>query len=366
MLLASFDFVFLAEGARHKSAVIDAVLQKFTTALPRSRIATVVLPAATVYCGSCKRWFSRETMDALAATAKEPKDLAFPLVAAVNSAALQRLTGRCKFPLQLSTQSCSLTAVKAGPPNHGKESASLDTEALLCFGAANTPLVPKKRRLQPTPVDDLPVPSKQVCTDAIARSCAGATPADGSVDGDIRMADVAPSSTIAASVSDMRVAVDYHPIATAAMMSAYEDRATQNGALAAPLPPQPGQGGMDEWMRDNPDRPRLPGGSDDACVNRRDPPTLSPIASARISSHQQPSGAVMTRQPWRHIKTKPQRSPPDGLHESDSGVLIKGAIDRAKPLLERSFGKENEGPGLKGVWPCTSHQRRHVSPVLNR
>lgn len=360
----SFDGIFLAEAARHKSVVIDAVLQQFATSLPRSKIATVVLPAAAVYCASCKRWFSRETMDALAAAMKKPEDVACPLVPAVNSAALQRLTGDRKLPLQLSVEACSLTTAQAEPPKSSNEAASLDSEALLCFGGANTPLVSKKRRLQATPVEDLPVPSKQLCTDATARGDAGATPADGPPYVDTRLADVAPSSTIAASVSDVRMTVSCQP-SEAATASCDESHATQNDALVVPRPPQPGQGGMEEWMRDNPDRPRLPGGSDDACVDRGDRQYLSPIASSRIGSHQMPPGAVMTRQPWRHRKPQLQHSSPD-RHQSDSGILVKGTIDCVKALVERNVGKENKGPCVKEGSPCMSHKRRHVSPVLNR
>ena len=351
-----------AEAARHKSAIIDAVIDKFSPPLPRSRIATAVLPGAAAYFSSCKRWFSRGTLQTLADAKSDSKILTTSLLPAVNSAALQRMTGQGKLPLQLPTKKIgqavgSNVAVAKGYAAVGGPLAAATTVE----GSDLIPVAAKKRRLQPVPIDDQDVPSKQLRTSAVVNLGNAAH----GVAHDVCMADCAPADPHGSAPPATRTAAVDQAFALAADGST---RVSGGDAvitpLAVPRPPQPGQGGMEEWMRDNPDRPRLPGGSgDDFCAHDRYHELLTSVTTVRhCRSLPSPPSRIMSRQTWRRKDLK-QSLDPFNL-KAGLKKLPQQTCEHAD-LMEQAVGKENKGPFAKAM-PAGSPREKISSPLLPR
>eukprot|EP00892_Ulva_mutabilis_P003191 jgi/Ulvmu1/12873/UM098_0061.1 len=359
------------ESAKQKSAIIHAIIERFAPALPRSRIATAVLPAAAAYCGSYKRWFSKETIQTVTDAKHGSKALSSAQLPAVNSAALHRATGQGTLPLQLPGK--KLPSPKSDAGAFSAMQLDSETKATLCTPESSAAAAPasfavKKRRLQPIPADDQATPLKHQCmaavectgNAAVIRANAAANGGSMTACASIGSLGCAPSNAGTASGHDVDPP-------TAATDTATHGRNEAGMPVPLPQPPQPGEGGIAEWMRDNPDRPRLPGGSSNTFKAhegsyRRCPPMEtghagnSPAAATR----------VMTRQPWRRTCVQRQKAQGSSGLRPGPGDLEKEVPGTNGQIVGPNSGKENKCPSKCDLSPYLSPLHQHPSPLLPR
>lgn len=301
----------------------------------------------------------------LAQAKNDSQTLTSSLLPTVNSAALLRVTAQSRLPLQLPAKkhSCLGAGNRAGlimqadnvpggasiAPTHGADVASATT-------------VLKKRRLEPTPIYDEGAPSKQRrgrtmgCTVNMSHTAGAGICKAGCASYD--------ASGAAPSVCMDAVHQEGPTAATGiAMHGSSEDVAP----LPVPEPPQPGEGRIEEWMQNNPDRPRLPGGSgEDVRMHDGDDHVHLPPDVACLSNRPVSCPRIMTRQPWRRKDTQPQNSLVSDWQKPASGDLTKQSPSLTDWLVEQQNGKENKRPPADKPSPLVSQSDLCPSPLLFR
>lgn len=308
-------------------------MDAFVPSLSRSRIATIVLPSAIAYCSSSKRWFSRAKLNEVdRGTAND------------DSAAPPRINLQAPTNLGVpSIQSEPYNAITGATPRGGACETGASIEALV---------PPKKRRLQPICVQDQAASSKQVCTGAADQSGkAGSDMLETYSSAPDRMPHLFSSETQDCAMPLMGACTVSQPSLASAVACNLRQTRVNSHAPAAQQP-QPGQGDMEAWMRENPDRPRLPGGGDDVLDDR-------PLARADHTCDpnlMKPPAPAIARQPWRRKQSK-DRGQASSLGKSALSVcaLEEGSARSCSSLSYSTCGKENEGP-------CASLRVPHVSP----